>query len=155
MRFSRKVGWAFESLAPAQIIAAAALPKMAAPPPSAAVSGLMQRLAKCFVDVHHLPEVRRARSAAAPASTHRSLLGAPSQVSPGVRRGAQERREEYSAELHRYSMRVLSSATQSARVAHVDTSEAVSTDSSSLEPNIACVGSGSSKSTSLSCSTAH
>ena len=35
---------------------------MAAPPPSAAVSGLMQRLAKCFVDVHHLPEVRRVKN---------------------------------------------------------------------------------------------
>ena len=82
---------------------------MAAPPPSAAVSGLMQRLAKCFVDVHHLPEVRRARSAAAPASTHHSLLGLHLKYRRGVRRGVQERREEYSAELHRYSMRVLSS----------------------------------------------
>ena len=67
---------------------------MAAPPPSAAVSGLMQRLAKCFVDVHHLPEVRRARSTAPPASANHSLLELHLQSSPGVRRGGRRSGEE-------------------------------------------------------------
>ena len=36
----------------------ACMTSMEPPPPSAAITQLVQRLAKCFVDVHRLPEVR-------------------------------------------------------------------------------------------------